>query len=262
VAAVRASPLLATCSLAGVGGCLLTALFVGVTGNPVPVAAGVLLAVLLALAVVHSTVLAHWEMTPAEKSRWAGTGHFFSVITAANLAMSVLCAPVALIMIVLNSAWTLLPLLLAGCLAAALGSVHRNRERQEAREEPAEPQPTGPKIIGLRGPEQVPPGWVPVLVHRPHSGMRDLLVDYRLHVDGDRAAVIAPGQTLVIGLPPGPHRLQARHTRLTSVPLAFEAVAGSPVYCVVRPGGTELGALSDQRSRPGEYFHLVRVPPW
>ncbi|PDP84457.1 hypothetical protein CQJ94_27680 [Glycomyces fuscus] len=262
MAVVRASPLLATCSLAGVSGCFFTALFVGVTGNPVPVAAGALLTVLLALAVAHSTLLAHWEMTPAEKGRWAGTRHVFSANTVLNLAMSVLCAPVALIMIVLNSAWALLPLFLAGCLIAVLGFVHRNRERQEAREEPAEPRLTGPKIIGLGGPEQVPPGWVPVLVHRPHSGMRDLLVDYRLHVDGDRVGVIAPGQTLVIGLPPGPHRLQARYTRLASAPVAFDAVAGTPVYCVVRPGGTELSAVLDQRSRPGEYFHLVRVPPW
>lgn len=37
-----------------------------------------------------------------------------------------------------------------------------------------------------------------------------ILVDYRVYVDGARVGGSAPGQTLLIGLTPGPHTIQGR----------------------------------------------------
>ena len=254
---MRASPLLATCALLGAVACVLIAPWTRITGNPVPVAAGIFLAVLLGCAVAYGTMFSHVETTPSERSRWADGNHLFSTMTRVNMALSVLQILFAGVQIVRSSAWTLLPLMAVACAALALAWGHWRRERAGRREAAAESAFTGPKIIGLRRPEEVPRGWVPLVVHRPHAGARDSLVDYRVHVDGDRVGTVGPGESLVVGLPPGPHSVQCRFQRFSSAPVSLVAVPGVPVDLMGGPGGTAAAAASDQRSRPEEYIRLA-----
>ncbi|MFJ9557675.1 hypothetical protein ACIRPH_28025 [Nocardiopsis sp. NPDC101807] len=257
---MRASSLLAVCAVAGPAACLMILPVTWFTGNPVPVAAGVFLALFLLWAVACCTEVAHLETTPSERIRWAEGAHFFSVTTRFNLVSSVLLTLLALAFALFHSAWALMPLLAVSCGAAALARAHLRREGAARREAAAEPVLTGPKVIGLRGPEQVPQGWVPVVVHRPRAGMRDMLVDYRVHVDGDRVGTVAPGESLVVGLPPGPHSARCAYAGFSSAPVSFVAAPGVPVHLVGEPGGTAAAAAADQRKRPQEYIRLSRVP--
>ncbi|MEU0241151.1 hypothetical protein ABZ234_26015 [Nocardiopsis sp. NPDC006198] len=257
---MRASPLLAACASAGPLACFVILPVVRFTGNPVPVAAGIFLALFLGWAAACCTTVAHTEMTSSERIRWAEGEHFFSVTTRFNLVSSVPLTLLALAFVVFNSAWTMMPLLAVSCGSAVLAWVHLRRERAARLEAAAEPVLTGPKVIGLRSPGQVPRGWVPVVVHRPHAGMRDMLVDYRVHVDGDRVGTVAPGESLVVGLPPGPHSVRCVCAGFSSVPVSFAAVPGVPVHLVGEPGGTAATAAADQRNRPQEYIRLFRLP--
>ncbi|MFD3685866.1 hypothetical protein ACFWTE_13740 [Nocardiopsis sp. NPDC058631] len=263
---MRASPLLATCASLGPLACVIIAPWTRLTGNPVPVAAGIFLAVFLGCAVSYGAMFAQWEMTPSEKSRWADGAHSFATTTVFNLVASVPLTLFAAVQIVRNSAWALVPLLLVSCAAAVLAWSHRRRERAGLREAASESVLTGPKIIGLRRPEQVPRGWVPVVVHRPHAGARDMLVDYRVHVDGDRVGTVGPGESLVVGLLPGPHSVRCRWSGFSSTTVSFVAVPGVLVDLVAGPGGTAATAAADQRSRPEGYIGLAqvrhRVPGW
>ncbi len=257
---MRASFLLLQEATLGLMACALIAGGVGITGNPVPVAAGIFLAFLLLYPVALSAD-ANPELTSGELHRVENSRHLFRMT---RLWWSVVAfhGLFALFSVTSNAAWSLVPLLLVSFAAFVLSLVVRRRERRELREAHARPELTGPKVTGIRSPEQVPPGWSPVLVHRIDRGRFDMLVDYRIVVDGDRVGTLGPGQTLVLGLPPGPHSVQGSLGRLTNVPVPFTAEAGAAVHFTVEPASPNRRANADRRSRPGEYFRLVRVPPW
>ncbi|WDZ89001.1 hypothetical protein [Nocardiopsis sp. HUAS JQ3] len=257
---MRASFLLVQEAGIGLVACALIAGWVGITGNPVPVAAGIFLAFLL-LYPVGLWAGTNAEPTSGELQRIHNSRHPFRVTRLWWLLIA-FHGLFALFSIVSNAVWTLVPLLLVSYAAFALSLAAGRRERQQLREALARPELTGPKVIGIRSPEQVPPGWSPVLVHRIDRGRFDMLVDYRILVDGDRVGTLGPGQTLVLGLPPGPHRIQGGLGRLTNTPVPFTPEPGAAVHFTVEPASPDRRANADRRSRPGEYFRLVRVPPW
>jgi hypothetical protein len=260
VAVVRASFLLLQEAALGLVACALIAGWVGITGNPVPVAAGIFLAFLL-LYPVGLWAGTDAELTSGELHRIHNTRHPFRTTRLWWLLVA-FHGLFALFSIISNAVWTLVPLLLVSCTAGVLSLSAGRRERQQLREALARPELTGPKVIGIRSPEQVPPGWSPVLVHRIDRGRFDMLVDYRILVDGDRVGTLGPGQTLVLGLPPGPHSVQGGLGRLTNTPVPFTAEPDAAVHFTVEPASPDRRANADRRSRPGEYFRLVRVPPW
>ncbi|WP_047868321.1 hypothetical protein [Nocardiopsis sp. RV163] len=49
---------------------------------------------------------------------------------------------------------------------------------------------------------------------------------------------------------------------LTNTPVPFTAEPDAAVHFTIEPAGPDRRADADRRSRPGEYFRLVRVPPW
>ncbi|OKI17265.1 hypothetical protein A6A08_07910 [Nocardiopsis sp. TSRI0078] len=241
--------------------CGMNAMWIPVTGDPVPVVAGVLLALLL-LAPVALLASASVELTTGERQRLHHGRHFFTGVSRLTWPLTIVWMPWALYTVWANAAWTLVPLLLVACTAGVLFFPVRRRERQELREALARPELTGPKITGIRSPEQVPPGWTPVLVHRTDRGVLDMLADYRITVDGDRVGTLGPGQTLVIGLPPGPHHVQGGLARLTNAPVRFTAEPGAAVCFVIEPARPDRRAIADRRARPDAYFQIVRVPSW
>lgn len=256
---MRASFLLLQEAALGLLACALIAGWVGITGNPVPVAAGIFLAFLL-LYPVGLWAGANAELTSGELHRIHNSRHPFRM-TRLWWLLGAFYVLFALFSVVSNAAWTLVPLFLVSCTAGVLSLTAGRRERQQLREALARPELTGPKVIGIRSPEQVPPGWSPMLVHRIDRGMFDMLVDYRILVDGDRVGTLGPGQTLVLGLPPGPHSVQGSLGRLINTPVPFTAEPGAAVHFTVEPARPDRQANADRRSRPGEYFRLVRVPP-
>ncbi|WP_236743356.1 MULTISPECIES: hypothetical protein [Nocardiopsis] len=258
---MKPSALLAQTALFGLLACGMTAMRIQVTGNPVPVAAGVFLALLL---LVPALLLASAsaEMTPGERYRLHHGEHVFAGRGRLVWLLIAFWVPWTLYWVLANTAWTLVPLLLAACTAGVLSFPARRRERRELREALAYPELTGPKITGIRSPEQVPPDWTPVLVHRIDRGRFDMLVDYRIIVDGDRVGALGPGQTLVMGLPPGPHHVQGGLARLTNAPVRFTAEPGAAVCFVIEPARPDRRANADRRARPGAYFQVVRVPSW
>ncbi|MEU4282445.1 MULTISPECIES: hypothetical protein [Nocardiopsis] len=256
---MRASFLLVQGAGLGLVACTAIAGWVGTTGDPVPVAAGIFLAFLL-LFPVGLWAGTDAELTSGELHRVHNTRHPFRT-TRLWCFLIVGNGLLALFLILSNAVWTLVPLLLVACTAGVLSLSAGRRERQQLREALARPELTGPKVIGIRSPEQVPPGWSPVLVHRIDRGMFDMLVDYRILVDGDRVGTLGPGQTLVLGLPPGPHSVQGGLGRLTNTPVPFTVEPDAAVHFTVEPASPDRRANADRRLRPGEYFRLVRVPP-
>lgn len=245
-------------ALFGMLACVITAQWTGVTGNPVPVAAGVFLAALLAFPVGLQAV-SSLDLTPGEWHRLFTRKHVLGRMLAGPWALVALYTPWSLYAVVSNAAWALVPLLLVSYAAAALAPVATRRARRQWHEAASRPALSGPKIIGLRDPGQVPPGWAALVVHRPERGVRDLLVDYRVHVDGDRVGTVGPGEALVVGLAPGPHRVQGRHTHLSSPPLSVVAQAHTPTWLVLEPGGPGGTPYAGRGPRPDEHIRLTRA---
>lgn len=162
---------------------------------------------------------------------------------------------------VLRGSWALLPLLLLCLLIAALAVVRARRERRESEESPAEPRPTGPKLVGLRSAAEVPAGWAALVVHRPERGVRDAGADYRIHVDGDRVGTVGPGEALVVGLPPGEHRVRARLGHRTGAPVTVAAVADAAAHLTVEPGGPGGAPYAGHTPRPEEHILLTPGEP-
>ncbi|MFL1377151.1 hypothetical protein [Nocardiopsis protaetiae] len=257
---MKASPQLANFAL--IGPVLSVAILLSTVGfgGSVPFFAGFTLALVLFLAVLGAVACAHWEMTVPEQTRWASPNAVFSIMPLVLLVMAVPALLLAAVLTVVLRQWALLPFLLVSCVALVLAFVHRRRERLDVRAAVAEHRPAVPKIVGLSAPEQVPPGWVPLVLYRPSGLLRDTAVDYRVHVDGDRVGTIAPGATLVVGVPPGPHRVRLHYGRYTSPAVPFTADAGEQVRLWARPGGEPQRAAIDQWTRPSEYLGLTPAP--
>lgn len=131
--------------------------------------------------------------------------------------------------------WEIAPLLVASLVLNVLGFVQIWRERQES-----PPPSPGPVLIGW--PEHTPPaqGWVPVrLLLAAQVVPAPFPPGFRLHLDGVPIALPRPRGTFVLGVPAGPHRLQAVVGAQAGSPLDFVAEPGKPVHLVLarRAGG-------------------------
>lgn len=255
---MKASPQLANLALIGPVLSIPTLLWDMAFDGSVPFFVGFSLALVLFMAVITAASFTHWEMTVPEHVRWTSPNAAFSVMALISLVMAVPALLLAAVLTVLSRQWALVPFLLVSCAAMTLAFVHRRRERLDARAAVAEHRPAAvPKLIGLADPEQVPPGWVRLVLHRPPGLLRDMLVDYRVHVEGERVGTIAPGATLVIGLPPGPHRVRLHYGRCSSPAVPISADAGEQVHLWAQPGGPPGRAAVDQWTRPAEYLSLA-----
>lgn len=256
---MRASHLLLQESAFGLFTCGMIAMWTHLTGDAVPLAAGVFLAVLLALPVAF-TAVAGPELTVGERRRLHCTRHVLLGSYHLMWILFFLCLVWASHLVLSHGFWSLTPLLMVACAGGVASRAVHRRERWELREALAQPELTGPKVIGIRSPDQVPPGWTPLLVHRIDRGPFDALVDYRIIVDGDRVGALGPGQTLVVGLPPGPHRVQGRYGRLTNAPVPLLAEPGEALHLTIEPVRPDRQANRVRSRDPGAYFRMVQIP--
>ncbi|MEU0491662.1 hypothetical protein ABZ249_20705 [Nocardiopsis sp. NPDC006139] len=167
----------------------------------------------------------------------------------------------AVVFMLPGASLSLSPLVLVALTGCALAVVRARRERREFGESLAEPLLTGPKLVGLRSPEEVPSGWAALVVHRPGHVLRDAAVDYRIHVGGDRVGTIGPGEILVIGLPPGEHRVRGRLGRRTGAPVTVAVAADTVSHLTVEPGGPGGTPYAGHTPRPEEYILLTPGEP-
>ncbi|CAL9597522.1 hypothetical protein SUDANB121_05384 [Nocardiopsis dassonvillei] len=241
---------------------MLAASFRAFFSATVPWPATVLPALLLGLALAQAAE-ADPELAPGEHRRlhtgampWPFTDRprtDFAVIGLNLLAAVVLTLP--------DPSPSLLPLALVSLAGCALAVARARRERREFAESLAEPLLTGPKIVGLRSPEEVPAGWATLVVHRPERGIRDAGADYRIHVDGDRVGTVGPGEALVVGLPPGGHRVRGRLGRRTGAPVTVAAAADTVTHLTVEPGGPGGVPYAGHTPRPEEHILLTPGEP-
>ncbi|MFE6308662.1 hypothetical protein [Nocardiopsis sp. NPDC057823] len=143
----------------------------------------------------------------------------------------VLLLPLGLWYTVRYESLGLLPLLVTAetiGLAALAVLLWQRPWRHQAR---AADRPEVPRLLGLRDPARMPPGWVPVVFYRsdlfPHN-----LRDHPLEIDGDRVGELPPGESLVIGLPPGEHTARIPVSP-GKYPFRFAAVPGRTVHLYV-----------------------------
>lgn len=256
---MRASYLLLQESAFGLFACGMIAMWTNITGDPVPVVAGIFLAALLGFPIVF-TAMTGPEFTVGERERLHGTKHVLLGSYRLMWTLFVLWLVWASYLILSREFWSLAPLLAVACAGGVASRAVSRRERRELREALAQPELTGPKITGIRSSDQVPPEWTPLLVHRIDRGLFDVLVDYRIIVDGDRVGTLGPGQTLVVGLPPGPHRVQGRLGRLTNAPVPVIAEPGEAVHLTIEPVRPDRWANRVRSRDPGAYFRMARVP--
>ncbi|CAL9597575.1 hypothetical protein SUDANB121_05385 [Nocardiopsis dassonvillei] len=188
-------------------------------------------------------VVAVFFTAPLVRRRTGGVSSEARTIAAIvpGMLCLVLChavfLPLGLWYTVLNGGWGLLPLLVT---AQALGLAALAALLWQFSRRPGETAGGGreaPRLLGLRDPARMPPGWVPVVVHRPAAYL-DALTDHPLEVDGAPVGAIAPGETLVIGLPPGEHTAWTSSGHLLAgSPLPFAAVPGRTVHLFVTASG-------------------------
>ncbi|MFL1377152.1 hypothetical protein [Nocardiopsis protaetiae] len=158
--------------------------------------------------------------------------------------------PIALVYTAWHEAWGMLPLLVAAqgigltALAVLLRRLPWRGAGPEAR------RPRVPLLLGVDHPDRMPSGWVPVVVHRPDRLFLDAAIDYAVEVDGRAVDLLAPGDTLVIGLPPGGHTVRL-DSGWTGRPLAFTASPGTTVHLLADPGEPIAWPLSKLGPRIG-----------
>lgn len=231
-----------------------TALTTHFIQDQVTVPMGLWTAVLLVFFAGTAYFVGLMETTPSERQRAKGSNPFAGMALV-NLFLSVGGLPFAGFLIMWTRQWALLPILLVGLAGLVLSFVFWKRERCTL-PEPL-PEPT-PKLVGMSVDARLPDGWIPVYVHRPGGRYRDVLVDYRVHVDGARVGELAPGRTLLIGLGAGAHTIQGRMTGGSSPTLNLRLREGRPVHLVLEPNGSDLEAVT-LIFTPGAY---LRISHW
>ncbi|MEU3306428.1 hypothetical protein [Nocardiopsis sp. NPDC006832] len=229
-----------------------TALTTHFIQDQVTVPMGLWTAVLLVFFAGTAYFVGLMETTPSERQRAKGSNPLAGMALV-NLFLSVGGLPFAGFLIMWTRQWALLPILLVGLAGLVLSFVFWKRERC-ALPEPL-PEPT-PKLVGMPVDARLPDGWIPVYVHRPGGRYRDMLVDYRLYVDGARVGELGPGRTLLIGLTTGAHVFQGRMTGGSSPLLSLFLSEGRPVHLVLEPNGSDLEALA-RVFTPGAYLRLA-----
>ena len=167
--------------------------------------------------------------------------------------------PSTALLTVWSRQWVLLLPLSMAVIGAVLAVVALHHEREVT--EPVVLSPMA-EPVGLPVDAWLSNGWIPVYVHRPGGRYRDMLIDYQVHVDGAWAGDVAPGQTLLIGLTPGPHTIQGRLTGGSSPVLGLWPSEWEPVHLTLEANGSDLEALT-QMFVPNGYLRLVhRAHPY
>jgi hypothetical protein len=112
--------------------------------------------------------------------------------------------PIGLWYTVRYGGWGLLPLLVTAQLIGFAALAGLLWQRPWRHREQSAHRPEVPKLLGIGHPDRMPSGWCPVVFHRPDVPI-GVGVDFAVELDGQRVGLLAPGQTLIIGLPPGEH---------------------------------------------------------
>ncbi|MFL1432833.1 MULTISPECIES: hypothetical protein [unclassified Nocardiopsis] len=163
----------------------------------------------------------------ARTRRHPSAGPTMSVVGAGALPLvftHVLLLPIGLWYTVWYESWGLLPLLVVAELIGLAALAVLLWQRPWRRPEQVVGSPEVPKLLGLRDPARMPPGWCAVVFHRSDLFLNSLSV-YPLEVDGDRIGELVPGESLTIGLSPGEHTAR--------IPASFRR---SPFPFIVAPG--------------------------
>lgn len=168
----------------------LTAGQASVFGGQVPFTAGLWMALALLAATAMSYVYGFLDLTPSERRKSRETKPF-GVMANINLVGSAASLSAAAVVTALTGQWALLMPVLVGAAGALMTLLARYRELNET--DPPPPEPT-PKLVGLLAGAPLPAGWIPVYVHRPAGRYRDMLVDYRVHMDGARVGTLGEGR--------------------------------------------------------------------
>lgn len=79
-----------------------------------------------------------------------------------------------------------------------------------------------------------------IIIDRPSGLYRDAIRSYVVTVDGDRRGTIRAGAQLVLDVPPGVHRFEARIDWARSKELVVDAQPGADVRVTVEPGGNAM----------------------
>ena len=227
-------------------------------GGQVPFMAGLWMALALLAATAMSYLYAFLDLTPSERRKSRGPNPF-GAMTNVCLGMSAISLPGAAVVAGLTGQWALFMPVLVGVAGVVMTLVARNRELNET-DSPL-PEPT-PKLVGLLTGTPLPAGWIPVHVHRPAGRYRDMLVDYRVHVDGARVGTLGEGESLLVGLTAGPHVVQGWTNGYTGPPLHLRLTGGEAVHLVLEPDGTALDTLPKMFDK-GRYLRITRRDnPW
>jgi len=79
-----------------------------------------------------------------------------------------------------------------------------------------------------------------ILIVRPRGIWRDIARQYNIKVDGELVGKISRGSQLVVNVPAGSHRVQARIDWTGSPAIDVEVLEGSEVKVTVEPAGNSL----------------------
>lgn len=174
----------------------------------------------------------YWE-------QWSGPLDTSATARTVLIAVLQACVLVSFVVVVAVMfkwrSWEIAPLLVLALALNVLGLVRSRREREER------PPPfPGPVVVGW--PEHAPPtqGWVPVrILLTAQEAPASFSPGLRFHLDGVPIARPWPRGTFVLGVPPGPHRLQTVVGGRVGAPLDFVAEADRAVHLVLarRAGG-------------------------
>ena len=82
-----------------------------------------------------------------------------------------------------------------------------------------------------------------LVLRRPAGRWRDRVRAYRVEVDGEWRFDIRSGESRVLELSAGPHRLRARIDWSGSPEVEVEVVAGATVECRVEPSGPAFATI-------------------
>ena len=86
-----------------------------------------------------------------------------------------------------------------------------------------------------------------IAIHRPNAASRDLVRSYKVVIDGKTAALLPNGETRVIAVPPGEHRVKVILDWL-----------GSEEHVITVGGGSSVGFVCEPAGGPFRLWHLFR----
>lgn len=249
---LKPSYLLAPVSSISVPLVLAVAMITNSNGDRVPFIAGAVMTALIGGMIAGSYLFVSCKTTPAERRRSRG-GAPLTGVAFVSLGSFLGFFPCTVLLAVWSQQWALLLPLSMAAVGTVLTVVALHHERGAT--DPLVLSPVS-KPVGLPADAWLSNGWIPVYVHRPGGRYRDMLIDYQVHVDGAWVGDVAPGQTLLIGIAPGPHTIQGRLTGGSSSVLGLWLNVGEPAHLVLEANGSDLEALT-QMFVPNGYLRLA-----